>query len=59
MTYSNLRKRHWNSIDKFIINSKIFENKDKEKYTKYMDYDLKQNDRVEHFFLLNSANVAL
>ncbi len=29
------------------------------KYEKYLVYDLKQNDRIKHFFLLNSANVAL
>ena len=29
------------------------------RYGKYLEYYLKQNVRIRHFFLLNSANVAL
>ncbi len=25
----------------------------------YLEYDLRQNDRIKHFFLLSSANVEL
>ncbi len=51
MKYSKLQKP-CNSQDKFIINLKI-------QYGKYLEYDLKQNDRGKLFFLLNSANIAL
>ncbi len=53
MIYSKLEKC-WYSEDKFIIN--IF-NDLKIKYGKYIEYDLKQNDSVKHFFCF--ANFAL
>ena len=45
ITYSELQKP-WYSKDKF--NDDFLEIK--WKYQKYMEYDLKQNDRVKHFF---------
>ncbi len=38
-----------------MINSMIM----KKIIKSYLEYDLKQNEHVKHFFLLNSANAAL
>ncbi len=45
--------------NKAIVNWKYLKIKLELKYGKYLEYYLKQNVHIKHYFLLNSANDAL